>query len=63
MEFNEYIRWTANDLEKTEMAVWACNEMYRKTNDNEWFKAAMSIRYQADIVRAETVRTWGWYLV
>lgn len=63
MEFNEYIRWAAEDLEKLEKAEEACMEMYGKTGSWEWVQTASSLRRQADNKRLVTSTWMGWYLV
>lgn len=63
MEFNEYIRWTAEDIENLELAECACMAMYEKTGDWEWLSTARTFYWKALNLRMHTRSTKGWYLV
>lgn len=63
MEFNEYIRWTAWDLEKLDMAEWGCMQMYEQTGDWEWLRTALTFFHRAEDWRIMARDDYGWYLV
>lgn len=63
MGFNEYIRWSAEDLEALTEAQTACMKMFEETGNFDWVGTAAYINRRVEAKRRVTAEAYGWYLV
>ena len=63
MEFNEFVRWQADDLEALTAAQTACMKQFEETCNFDWVGTAATLHRKTEEVRHVTVDLLGWYLV
>ncbi len=63
MEFNEYIRWSAEDLEALTEAQTACMKMFEETGKFDWVGTASRLCRKVEDIRHAALVIMGWYLV
>ncbi len=63
MDFNEYIRWSAADLEALAEAQTACMKQFEETGNFNWVGTAAHLCRKAEDIRHAALVVTGWYLV